>query len=121
MCSSRTGPGDSDEGGQQVKDDELQEALDNLAGYMVDRTPDGWARIAIEIEFVEDDVVKLSGEYTDEAGVTAAMAFDDDVVAIADSIREALDQPGQEQVKGLRLALGAGGVLSGEFTYADAE
>ena len=107
--------------GKPVNDRELRESLESLAGYLVDRMETSWTRATIAIEFVADDVVKLSGEYTDQAGAAVALAFDQDVIAITDDIKHALGEPHREQVLGLHLTLGADGALSVEFTYANAE
>jgi len=102
-----------------VKDENLQEAFQNLADYLVGRVPHDWTNLAVEIEFIADDVVKLSGQYADETGETRALSFDYEVVAIADNIRQSLDELQSGGIQGLRLSLQADGTLSTEFEYTD--
>lgn len=103
-----------------MQDKALQEALEGLAGYLVDRMDANWTHVTVEIVYLADDVVKLSGEYTGQSGASVGLAFDQDVIAITDSIREALGEPEQGQVQAMHFALKADGALSVEFTYADA-
>lgn len=98
----------------------LQKALKGLADYLVDRMDAHWTHVAVEISFPADDVVALSGEYSDILGASVGLTFDQDVFSIADSIRAALGEPGRGEVQAMHFALEADGALSVEFTYADA-
>lgn len=98
---------------------ELSEAFTALVDYVVEGLPVGWERMTLAIEFVSSDVVKLSGDYRPDAGRTTPLAFDCDAAALAERIRQALDLPHQEQVRGLHLSLEASGAMAAEFAYAE--
>jgi hypothetical protein len=97
----------------------LRVALTDLANYIVERMPEGWLHASLEIVFVDEDVVQLSGTYGNKAGDTTPLSLDYDVVEITDTIRSMLSPEARAHFKGLHLSLESDGSLSTEFLYPE--
>jgi uncharacterized protein YjeT (DUF2065 family) len=101
-----------------MSDRGLQQALEGLSEYLLDRTDPGWKRAVVDIEFLADDVLRVSGDHVTQSGASVAFAFDGDVLALCGEIRRVIAELHREPVRGLKLSLDADGSLLAEFTYA---